>query len=361
MKRLTVNFDERPCYDIVIDRDFAALKDSFDFRGHRVMIVTDENVKKAVLPLLLSELPFETEVFSFAPGEGSKNLDTVKELYRVLIEKHFTRSDVILALGGGVTGDLAAFAASTYLRGISCVQVPTSLLSMVDSSIGGKTGVDFDEYKNMIGAFYMPKLVYINTSVLDTLPDREYFNGFAEVMKHGLIKSESFYRFLLDNMYEICEKDPGILSEMIEQSLMIKKEVVEQDPLEQGERMLLNFGHTIGHAIERFKGFELLHGECVALGAVAAAHISYQKGLLSMDEFYEIRDMFVPFCLPISTEFLDYEKILENVRSDKKMDGKTLRFVLLKRVGKAVISTDVTDEEIRKALDEINFDEKWED
>lgn len=360
MKRLTVNFEDRPCYDIVIDRDFASLKDSFDFQNHRVMIVTDEHVKEAVLPSLLNELPFEPEVFSFVPGEASKNLDTVKELYRVLIEKHFTRTDVILALGGGVTGDLAAFAASTYLRGIACIQVPTSLLSMVDSSIGGKTGVDFDEFKNMVGSFYMPKLVYINTTVLKTLPDREYFSGFAEVMKHGLIKSESFYRFLLDNMYEICEKDPDTLSEMIEQSLMIKKQVVEKDPHEHGERMLLNFGHTIGHAIERFKDFELLHGECVALGAVAAAHISYQKGLLSMDEFYEIRDMFVPFCLPISTEFLDYDRILENIRSDKKMDGNTLRFVLLKNVGKAVINTEVTEEEIRKALDEINFDEKWE-
>lgn len=360
MNTLTVNYNNAPCYDIIIDSDFKLLNEKFDFRGHKILVITDDNVANIVLPSFKEEFSYDFDVFSIIPGEKSKNLKTIEDIYRFLIEKNYTRSDLIIALGGGVTGDMAGFAAATYLRGIKYIQVPTSLLAMVDSSIGGKTGVDFDGYKNMVGAFNMPALVYINLSALDTLPDRQFFNGFAEVMKHGLIKSERLYRFFLDNMYEICEKDKDVLEDMIYQSLMVKKLVVEKDPTEKGERMLLNFGHTIGHAIEKFKNFELLHGECVSLGCVAAAYISWKKQWLSKDEYYEIRDMFVPFYLPISTELLDIDAIIENIRSDKKMDGKTLRFILLKKVGKALVDTSVTEEELREALNEINFEETWD-
>ncbi len=360
MRTITVHLDNEPCYDIVIDTDYKGLGEKFDFSGHKVCLITDDHVSELVLPTLCEEFSGITDVYSMTPGEKNKNLQTVEEIYRFLIKNHYTRSDLILALGGGVVGDVAGFVAATYLRGISFIQLPTSLLAMVDSSIGGKTGVDLDSYKNMVGAFYMPKLVYISLSALKSLPDRQFFNGFAEVMKHGLIKSESFYRFLLDRMYEICERDPETLEEMIEKSLDIKRLVVEKDPTEQGDRRMLNFGHTIGHAIERQKNFELLHGECVALGCVAAAYISMKKNWLSEDEYYEVRDMFVPFYLPISTELLDVDALMEDIRSDKKMDGKTLRFVLLKKVGKAVIDTTVTEEEIRQAISEINFDEAWE-
>jgi 3-dehydroquinate synthase len=294
----------------------------------------------------------------FENGEENKNLDTVKKLYQFLIEEKFDRKDMLLALGGGVTGDLTGFAAATFLRGIDYIQIPTTLLAQADSSIGGKTGVDFDGYKNMVGAFKMPRLVYMNLNTLQTLDEREYFAGFAEIMKHGLIRDAIFYEWLLENMYEICERDLNVVEEMLMRSCSIKKMIVEKDPLEQGDRALLNLGHTIGHAIEKVKNFELLHGECVALGIVAAAYISWKKELLSMDEYYEIRDMFVPFYLPITVENIDPAEIVAITKSDKKMEGNTIKFVLLKKIGKAVIDRTVTEEEMLAAVNEIYFSEE---
>ena len=265
---------------------------------------------------------------------------------------------MLLALGGGVTGDITGFTAATYLRGISYVQIPTTLLAQADSSIGGKTGVDFDGYKNMVGAFKMPSLVYMNLSVLSTLEERQYYAGFAEVMKAALIRDGVFYEWLLENMYEISEKQPEVLEEMLVRSCSIKKMIVEKDPTEQGERALLNLGHTIGHAIEKYKDFSMYHGECVALGCVAAAYISWKKQYLSMEEYYEIRDMFVPFYLPISIDNIEPEKILELTKSDKKMENGKLRFILLKKIGKAVIDTTVTEQEILDAIGEIYFSDE---
>ena len=177
-------------------------------------------------------------------------------------------------------------------------------------------------------------------------------------MKHGLIKDAAFYEWLIENMYEICEKDMTVLQEMLIRSCSIKKMVVEKDPTEQGERAILNFGHTIGHAIEKARNFELYHGECVALGAVAAAYISWKREMLSMEEYYEIRDMFVPFYLPISIDNIDPEEILRLTKSDKKMEAGHIKFVLLKKIGKAVLDSTVTDEEILAAINEIYFSEE---
>ncbi len=196
----------------------------------------------------------------------------------------------------------------------------------------------------------------MNMDTLRTLEDRQFFSGFGEVMKHGLIKDAKFYTWLIDQMYEICEKDMDVLEEMILRSCTVKKLVVEKDPTEQGDRALLNYGHTIGHAIEKARGFRLLHGECVALGAVAAAYISWKRDMISMEEYYEVRDMFVPFYLPITVEDIDPEEVLRLTKSDKKAQGGVLRFILLERIGKAVIDTTVTDEEILAAVREIYFD-----
>ena len=277
-----------------------------------------------------------------------------------MIDEKFDRRDLLIALGGGVVGDVTGYVAATYLRGIDFVQIPTTLLAQADSSIGGKTGVDFDGYKNMVGAFYMPKLVYMNISTLKTLDDRQFFSGFAEVMKHGLIKDGRFYEWLLENMYEICDRQVETLLEMVMRSCNIKKLVVEKDPTEKGERALLNFGHTIGHAIEKSRNFTMTHGECVALGCVAAAFISWKHEWLSMEEYYEIRDMFVPFNLPISLEDMDPDEILALTKSDKKMTGGTIKFILLKKVGKALIDLNVTDEDILGALREILYVEDAE-
>lgn len=359
--KLSVTMDQKPIYDIIIENDFEALAEQLEpYRDRRCMIVTDTNVGPIYLDTVSKKAACvlkEVYSTSFPAGEDSKNLITVQAVLKELVEHHFDRNDCIIALGGGVVGDLAGFAASIYMRGIAVIQIPTSLLAQVDSSIGGKTGVDFDRYKNMIGAFYMPKLVYINTATLSTLDPRQFYSGMAEVMKYGLIMNASFYEWLLGKIYEIQDRDPATLEEMIETCCQCKQRVVERDPFENGERAILNFGHTLGHAIEKYMDFKLLHGECVALGSVCAAYISWKKKKLSKEEYYEIRDMFVPFRLPISMTQMEPEKIVELTKSDKKSDGGGIKFILLKKVGKAVIDKSVTAEEMLAALQEICFDE----
>ena len=365
-QRLTINQNNKPIYDIVFEQDFAALRselEQFQIADKKLCIITDSKVNHLYSEEVCEVLKDKCKavvVFSFPDGEKSKNLDTVKDIYEFLIQHKFDRKDMLFALGGGVVGDITGFAAATYLRGIDFVQIPTTLLAQVDSSVGGKTGVDFDQYKNMVGAFYMPKLVYMNLSVLKTLDDRQYYAGMGEVMKYGLIKNASFYEWILDNMYEIHERDMDTLEDMVVKSCTYKKLVVEKDPTEKGERAILNFGHTIGHAIEKAKNFELLHGECVALGCVAAAFISWKRELLSMEEYYEIRDMFVPFNLPITIDDIDPNEILRLIASDKKVEGDKIKFILLKKVGKAIIDTSVTKDEIMSGIQEIYFSEEDE-
>lgn len=363
-ERIPVLYQKKPCYDIVFAASFAELLPelkTLECENRKLCIVTDSKVDELYGAQLLSHLEgscARAVKFVFPNGEENKTLDTVREGYRFLIAEGFDRHDMLLALGGGVTGDVTGYLAATYLRGIDFIQLPTTLLAQADSSIGGKTGVDFDGYKNMVGAFKMPRLVYMNLSALETLDDRQFYAGFAEIMKHGLIKDAAFYEWLIENMYEICERDRTVLQEMLMRSCMIKKLVVEKDPTEQGDRALLNFGHTIGHAIEKAKHFELLHGECVALGAVAAAFISWKRELLSMEEYYEIRDMFVPFYLPISVDGIDPQEVLRLTKSDKKMEAGRVKFVLLKKIGKAVTDSSVTDEEILAAIKELHFSDE---
>ena len=201
----------------------------------------------------------------------------------------------------------------------------------------------------MVGAFYQPKLVYMNMKTLDTLDLRQYYAGLAEVLKYGLIMDEDFYVWLLENLAEIYVHEEEVLEKMVEHSCQMKRIIVEKDATEKGQRALLNFGHTIGHAIEKLKNFELLHGECVALGMVAAAHISWKRELISTEEFFELRDMLVGFRLPISIEDVDIDDIILTTKSDKKMDAGNIKFILLKKIGKAYIDTTVTDEEMKEA------------
>lgn len=362
--RMTINYNKKPCYDIVYAKDFALLADEMEALEtceRKIAVIADSNTEKLFGTQVMEELAKCSKkviIYTFPAGEKSKTLDTVKDIYKTLIEEKFDRKDMLVALGGGVVGDITGYTAATYLRGIDFVQIPTTLLAQADSSIGGKTGVDFDGYKNMVGAFYMPRLVYMNIATLKELDERQYYAGFAEVMKSALIKDALFYEWLLDHMYEIHDRDLEVLEEMVERSCTVKKLVVEKDPTEKGDRALLNFGHTIGHAIEKNQNFEMLHGECVALGMVAAAYLSWKHNWLSMEEYYEVRDMLVPFNLPISIDNLDTRAILELTKSDKKMEAGQIKFVLLKKVGKAVIDKTVTDEEILNALEEINFSEE---
>lgn len=360
---LNVFYNNKPCYDIIFDSSFDGLASKIEelgFKDRKIAIITDSKVQPLygdAIKEQLSTVSNNVFIYAIPAGEENKNLKEIEKIYEYLIQNHFDRHDLLIALGGGVVGDMTGFAAATYLRGIAFVQIPTTLLAQCDSSIGGKTGVDFNAYKNMVGAFYMPKLVYMNVNVLKTLDGRQFASGFAEVMKYGLIKDLDFYLWLLDNMVEINDRDIDVLIEMIHRSCEVKKAVVEKDPTEKGDRALLNFGHTIGHAIEKYKNFELLHGECVALGSVAAAYISWKKEYISMEDYYEVRDMFVPFGLPISVEDIDIEEVIKLMKSDKKADSNKIRFILLKKIGKAFITTDVTDDDVRGALKEILYEE----
>ncbi|MDO4633316.1 MAG: 3-dehydroquinate synthase [Eubacteriales bacterium] len=362
--QLFVNTGETDGYTIYYRKDFSELGSLLEKNCHisdrKVCIVTDSTVDGlygAEVRGLLEASCSALETFVFPAGEPSKTLDTVRQLYEKLILAHFERKDLILALGGGVVGDLAGFAASTYLRGIDFVQVPTTLLAQVDSSIGGKTGVDFDSYKNMVGAFHQPKMVYMNFHTLETLNEDQFACGMGEVLKHGLIKNAEYYTWTIEHLSEIAERDLETIMEMVYESCMIKRDVVQRDVKEKGERALLNFGHTIGHAIEKVKSPELLHGQCVALGYVAAAYISHKRGLLSTEELYEIRDMNLGFDLGFTVDNIDTEEILQLTKSDKKMDGGRVKFVLLKEIGKAFIDKTVTDDEIRDAIDFITYKE----
>lgn len=355
---LPVYQDQQKCYDIVYSSEpgkYTEALENAGLKGRRSLIVTDSNVAPLYAEKIASMTEPRPEVYVIPAGEENKTLDEIRRLLRYLVENHYDRRSYLIALGGGVVGDMTGFAAAIFMRGIDFIQIPTTLLSQADSSIGGKTGVDMEGFKNMVGAFKMPRLVFADVNFLKTLDGRQFASGFAEIMKHGLILDSDYYVWLLENMYEITDRDPDVLRTMLYRSNEIKKYVVEADPYEKNERMLLNFGHTIGHAIEKYRNFSMTHGECVALGCVAAAYISWKAGYIPMEEYYEIRDMFVPFGLPISEEGLDAEKILALMRSDKKAAEGKIRFILLHGIGDAFIEPSVSDEQILAAINEINY------
>lgn len=355
--RINVHYQNKFIYDILIEKDFSRLSDELLYlnkKYNKICIVTDTNVEKLYLNKIKEELcqyPADIIEFIFDAGEASKNLDTVEKLYEVLIESKFERSDLLIALGGGVVGDLTGFTASTYVRGIDFIQIPTSLLAQVDSSIGGKTGVDFKQYKNMVGAFHHPKLVFINLDTLNTLPKREYLSGLAEVVKHGLIKDEIFYEWLISHKDAIKSLDMGILEKMIMRSCLIKKNVVENDFYEKGDRALLNFGHTIGHAVEKLMNFSLLHGECVSIGIAYALELSYIMHYITSKEKDRAINLLKDFELPIDYVNLDKKDILNTILFDKKMESGVLKFILLASIGNSIIDRSISLEQISNLLE----------
>lgn len=358
-ERMTVHRDGQAIYDIVIESTWNRLGDEVKALGvadtRRVCVVSDSNVAPLYLEDVRTQLAphcKQIDSFIFQAGEEQKNLDTVRELYKYLILNQYDRQDLLVALGGGVVGDLCGFTAATYLRGISFIQIPTTLLSQVDSSIGGKTGVDFDSFKNMVGAFHMPKLVYTNIAALKTLTSEQYSSGMGEVIKHGMIKNREYYNWLADHTEEILNRDSKVCEKMILESNKIKRDVVELDPTEKGDRALLNFGHTLGHAIEKLMDFQLLHGQCVALGSVAASYLSALRGEISMEEAEQARELFQRFSLPVSLKGmgLSGHQIIDTTKSDKKMDSGKIKFILLHAIGDAYIDRTVTDEEMLESF-----------
>ena len=359
MEKLDVRKDDKFCYSIRFERDFSHLAEEIEnlgFQGHKLCIVTDSNVAPLYLQDVKNELQKTFgEVFEFIipAGEQNKTLDNIKKLYEYLILCHFDRKDCLIALGGGVIGDMTGFAAATYLRGIDFIQVPTTLLSQVDSSIGGKTGVDFDRYINMVGAFHMPRLVYMNLSVLNTLSEEQFACGMGEILKHGLIKNSEYFEWCLQNHEAILSRDYPTLLYMIKESCKIKRDVVEKDPTEKGDRALLNFGHTLGHAVEKLKNFELLHGQCVAIGCVAALKLSAMRGMISNESCRYAESCFEKFGLPSAVKGITAEDILNISKSDKKMEAGKIKFVLLNSIGNAYVDKTVSDTELLSAAESI--------
>ena len=357
MKELMVHEGEKPIYPIHITDDFDSLKEALsvieEIGTRKICIVTDDHVAplylEAVTAVLEQVCPQVTS-YIFKAGEENKQLSTVQQVYEHLILNHFERRDLLAALGGGVVGDLTGYTAATYLRGIDFIQIPTTLLSMVDSGIGGKTGVDFKAYKNMVGAFHQPRLVYTNVSTLKTLNERQYLSGMGEIIKHGLIKSAEYYSFIKDHQPQIMDRDPDTLIELIYGSDLIKEKVVAEDPKEKGERAKLNFGHTLGHAIEKLMDFSMYHGDCVAVGSVAAARISLLKGLIDESDYEDIVHTLKAFDLPVTISGLSVSDIIKASKNDKKMSCGKIRFILLTEIGSAIIDHHVSDEDLENGL-----------
>jgi len=321
----------------------------------RVAIVSNTTIAPLYLQRLtnaLQKLNVSTVAIILPDGEEYKNSATLNLIYDALLKNRCERSTPLIALGGGVIGDMTGYAAATYLRGVPFIQIPTTLLAQVDSSVGGKTGINHPLGKNMIGAFYQPQLVLADIDTLNTLPDKELSAGLAEVIKYGLIRDLPFLEWLEQNIDKLRARDTAALQYAIEQSCRNKAEVVAADERERGERALLNLGHTFGHAIESGMGYgNWLHGEGVAAGTVMAAELSQRLGWIDTRDVTRICKLYVRAGLPVTSPDLGVDKYLELMGLDKKVEGGKMRFVLLKHIGNAAINGDVPAEMLRKTLE----------
>ncbi len=305
----------------------------------------------------LADEGFEVAIIEVPEGEEQKSLETAGRLYDELSRLHVERLTPVLALGGGVIGDLAGFVAATYLRGLPLVQVPTTLLAQVDSSIGGKVAVDQGQLKNKIGAFYQPGLTISDISTLKTLPPRALSTGLAEVIKHAVIWDKEFFTYLEEKLDKIKSFDEPVLERVVSRSAEIKAEVVEKDERDLGLRNVLNYGHTVGHAIETVSGFRVWHGEAVAMGMLAAGRISARLGVLDGDELARLESLITRAGLPAKMPELETERVIQAMRHDKKISGGKMKFVLLKSIGDVFITDEVSPSLVREVLVEPSNEE----
>ena len=355
MDTLSVELGERG-YPIHIGRGLLQQPDLLGAQaaGRRVVVVSNETVAPLYLQTLRQTLSAAgagaVDALVLPDGERYKTLETLERIYTGLLQRRLDRGDLLVALGGGVIGDLTGFAAATYQRGIDFIQVPTTLLAQVDSSVGGKTGVNHPLGKNMIGAFHQPRMVLVDTDTLNTLPDRELSAGLAEVIKYGLIDDAEFFAWLEGHLPGLRAREPEALAHAIRRSCADKARVVAQDERESGRRALLNLGHTFGHAIETGMGYgQWLHGEAVAAGTVMAADLSLRLGWLEAGERERIVQLLRAAGLPVEPPpGLGPERFREIMAVDKKVQRGRLRLVLLQGIGRAVVTADFD----AKALDE---------
>lgn len=319
----------------------------------RHLLISDASVYAlygAMLLKTLRQAGYDIQTAIIPGGEEHKNLQTMAYLYEQMILSGLDRTSCVLALGGGIVGDTAGFAAASYMRGIPCIQIPTTLLAQVDSSIGGKTGVNLPQGKNLVGAFHQPLLVYSDIDLLDSLPEKEYCNGLAEVIKYGLLNAK-LWTMLEEKHGSIQKRNPACLQDIIARCSEIKARIVSTDEREQGQRALLNLGHTFGHAIENLTGYQhYTHGEAVAIGIVYAARTACLLEMISHQDLDRIRQLITAYKLPVDCSQLSPQAILEQMYRDKKATSGTLRIVLPQAIGSCIIREDVPDSLLLKAL-----------
>ena len=324
----------------------------------RVALITNDVVAPLYLECFrgaLEQAGVEVALVVLPDGESHKNWTTLTTIYNALLESHCERSTAVIALGGGVVGDISGFAAATYQRGVPFIQVPTTLLAQVDSSIGGKTAINHPLGKNMIGAFYQPRVVVSDMQTLQTLPERELRAGLAEIIKHGLIGDESLFSWIEANIERLLDRDMDALGHVVLRSCEIKGAVVVNDERELGERALLNFGHTFGHAIENGFGYGTwLHGEAVGAGMALASDLSSQMGMLARSDTDRIRRLLARAGLPVEVKGISSVRLLELMSLDKKAKNGNIRFILLERIGSAKIRADVSPEALDRTLARIS-------
>lgn len=318
--------------------DLGARLDGYD-RSTQIGIISDQTVSKLYADSVMNSLKqsgFDPLLFVIPDGEASKSLEQTNRLYTQLLESNFRRDSLILALGGGVIGDLAGFVAATFMRGISFVQIPTTLLAQVDSSVGGKVGINHPLGKNLIGSFYQPKFVLIDPNVLRTLDKREIWAGLGEVVKYGLIWDRTFFDLIENHLSNIADlKDSELVAKTIEICCRIKAKVVERDEKEKSLRRILNFGHTLGHALEAATDYDYFkHGEAIVYGMRWAAWVSWQKKILSISEFQRIERLLKRFVVPELPQNTTAENLYDKIKIDKKQSVKGLHLVLLEKIGK---------------------------
>ena len=341
-------------YPIIIENSFDRLKEQFkkNINSKKALIISDSNVEKLYLQEvkeILVKCNIKVYEHIIPAGEESKRIEIITRIYEKCMEYELDRQSCIIALGGGVVGDIAGFAASTFMRGINIIQVPTTLLAQIDSSIGGKTGVDFKGYKNIVGSFHQPSLVYINISTLKTLPKREFISGMAEVIKYGIIADVEFFDFLDNNSEKILNLDNECINEIIFRCCKIKSKIVAQDEREVGIRAILNFGHTIGHAIESASGFKLLHGECVGIGMIAAVKVSKEMGLIVKSEMNKITNVIDKYGLNLKSQ-VDIQEVMNNLYKDKKVVDNSISMVLVKRIGDVEVCENIDNKIINTVV-----------
>ena len=361
MKTINIDLGDRsyPIYvgDQLIDNPTILLN---HIHTHTVVVVTNTTVAPLYLDTVTQSLGDNTHIIPIIlpDGEQYKNTETLNTIYEVLLKNKCDREVMLIALGGGVIGDITGFAAASFMRGVKFIQIPTTLLSQVDSSVGGKTGINHALGKNMIGAFYQPQCVIADVGLLKTLPDRELSAGLAEVIKYGLIRDAAFFVWLEKTMPSLINKDPSTLIEAVIRSCENKADVVAQDEFEssKGIRATLNLGHTFGHAIEHAMGYgNWLHGEAVAVGMVMAAFLSQELGWLNSDEFDRTKQLIANANLPINPPDIPVDQFMGLMQSDKKSQRGRIHLILQKTIGDAILTSDYPEAVLRKTLQQKSF------